>query len=95
MTHRRSNFDGQIALNAESNRRVEAKREPKMPEEHSNYSFSQKVTQQLTTDTRELWTPMADSFDREGPEAVKTYLDAERDRLEGNVRSLLKQFKEG
>ena len=66
-----------------------------MPEEHSNHSFSQKVTQQLAPDTRELWTPMADYFDREGPEAVKTYLDAARDRLEGNVRSLLEQFKEG
>ncbi len=66
-----------------------------MPEEQSNHSFSQKVTQQLTPDTRELWTPMADYFDREGPEAVKTYLDAERDRLEGNVRSLLERFKEG
>ena len=66
-----------------------------MPEEQSNHSFSQKVTQQLTPDTRELWTPMADHFDREGPEAVKTYLDAERDRLEGNVRSLLERFKEG
>ena len=66
-----------------------------MPEERSNPSFSQRVTQQLAPDTRELWTSMADHFDREGPEAVKTYLDAERDRLEGNVRSLLEQFKEG
>ena len=64
-----------------------------MPEGQSNHSFSQKVTQQLTPDTRELWTPMADYFDREGPEAVKTYLDAEKDRLEGNVTSLLEQFK--
>jgi hypothetical protein len=66
----------------------------KMPEQQPSDSFSQKVTQQLEPDTRELWTPMADNFDREGPEAVKTYLDAERDRLEGQVRNLLKQFKE-
>ena len=66
-----------------------------MPEQQPSQSFSQKVTQQLKPDTRELWTPMADHFDREGPEAVKTYLDAERDRLEGNVRSQLEQFKEG
>ena len=65
-----------------------------MPESQSGHSFSQKVTQQLTPDTRELWTPMADQFDREGPEAVKTYLDAARDQLEDNVRSLLEQFKE-
>ena len=64
-----------------------------MAEERSNHSFSEIVTQQLTPDTRELWAPMADHFDREGPEAVKTYLDAERDRLEGTVRSLLEQFK--
>ena len=64
-----------------------------MPDNNSNHSFSQMVTQQLSPDTRELWTPMGDYFDREGPEAVKTYLDTEKDRLEGNVRSLLEQFK--
>ena len=57
-------------------------------------SFSVAVAQHLTPDTRDLWAPMADYFDREGPEAVKTYLDAERERLESNVRSLLEQFKE-
>lgn len=65
-----------------------------MSEERSSLSFSQKVAQKLTPDTRELWTPIADYFEREGPEAVKTYLDAEKDRLEGNVRSLLERFKE-
>ena len=38
---------------------------------------------------------MADYFDREGPEAVKTYLDAEKDCLEGNIRNMIEQFKEG
>ena len=66
-----------------------------MAEEKSNRSFSEMVTQQLSPETRELWAPMADYFNREGPEAVKTYLDAEKDRLEGNVRSLLERFKEG
>ncbi len=65
-----------------------------MPANNSNRSFSEAVTQQLAPETRELWAPMADYFDREGPEAVKTYLDAERKRLEGNVRSLLEQFNE-
>ena len=64
-----------------------------MADEKPNHSFSEMVTQQLTPDTRELWAPMADNFDREGPEAVKTYLDAERDRLEGTVRSRLERFK--
>ena len=64
-----------------------------MTEEKSNHSFSGMVSQQLTPDTRELWEPMADYFNREGPEAVKTYLDAVRDHLEGSVRSQLDQYK--
>ena len=66
-----------------------------MPEEEPIYSFSEMVTQHLPPEDRELWAPIADYFDREGPEAVKTYLDAERDRLENTVRNLLKQFKGG
>ena len=65
-----------------------------MAEEKSNRSFSEMVTQRLSPETRELWAPMTDYFNREGPEAVKTYLDAERERLESNVRSLLDEFKE-
>ena len=64
-----------------------------MAEDKSDHSFSEMVTQQLSPDTRELWAPMADYFDRDGPEAARTYLDAERDRLEGNVRALLEEFK--
>ena len=64
-----------------------------MSEEKSNSSFSETVAQQLAPETRELWAPMADYFNREGPEAVKTYLDTERERLESNVRSLLEEFK--
>lgn len=67
----------------------------KMPEDRPSASFSQGVEQQLSPDIRELWTPMADYFERDGPEAVRTYLDAERDRLEGNVRGLLERLKEG
>lgn len=63
-----------------------------MGEEKSNQSFSEMVSQQLTPETRELWMPMADYFNREGPEAVKTYLDDERVRLENRVRSLLEQY---
>lgn len=65
-----------------------------MPEENPNRLFSEQVAQRLTPETRELWAPMADYFVREGPEAVKTYLEAERDRLESDVRNLLDQFKE-
>lgn len=65
-----------------------------MTEEKSNRSFSETVAQQLSPETRELWAPMADYFNREGPEAVKTYLDAEMERLVSNVRSRLEEFKE-
>ena len=65
-----------------------------MPDENPNRAFGERVAQRLTHDTRELWAPMADQFDREGPEAVKTYLEAERERLESDVRDLLDQFKE-
>ena len=64
-----------------------------MAEEKSNRTFSDMVTQQLNPEARELWAPMADYFNRDDPEAVRTYLDGERDRLEGNVRILLEQFK--
>ena len=63
-----------------------------MAEDEIGRSFSATVTQDLDPDARELWAPMADNFEREGPDAVKNYLDAELDRLEGNVRSLLEQF---
>lgn len=58
-------------------------------------SFSELVTQQLAPDTRELWLRMADTFEREGPEEVKTYLDAQRDQLENNIRDRLEQFTGG
>lgn len=72
---------------------ITAKKERIVTEETSNRSFSEVVAQQLSPETRELWAPMADYFNREGPEAVKTYLDAERERLESHVRNLLDEFK--
>lgn len=65
-----------------------------MPEDNSNRSFSEAVAQQLSIEHRELWMPMADAFNRQGPEAVNLYLDAEKARLENNVRDLLDQIKE-
>ena len=65
-----------------------------MPADNPNHSFSEAVAQQLSLEHRELWMPMADAFNRQGPEAVKLYLDAEKARLEYNVRDLLDQFKE-
>ena len=65
-----------------------------MVEGESSQSFSEIVTQQLPPDVRELRAPMADHFDSGLSEAVKIYLDAVRDQLESNVRSLLDQFEE-
>ena len=64
-----------------------------MAEEESDRSFSEMVTQRLSPDTRELWAPMADCFDRDGPEAAKIYLGAELDRLKGNVKIALEEFR--
>ena len=72
---------------------VRDREEEKMEEQTSGLSFSEMVTQHLTPESRELWAPMSDEFERDGPEAVRNYLDAERDRLEGSTRSLLEQFK--
>ena len=73
---------------------AETVREQKVSQERSNHEFSQLVMQQLAPEVRELWIPMADNFDRDGPEAARVYLDAERERLEENVRSHLQRFKE-
>ena len=61
-------------------------------EKQSEASFSELVTQGLEPERRELWAPIADNFERDGPDAAKTYLDAELDRLQGSVRSLLEEF---
>ena len=64
-----------------------------MSEETPNRPFSEKVTQQLSPDARELWAPLADTFEREGPESVKTYLDSEMERLGDRVTNLLEEFQ--
>ena len=65
-----------------------------MSNDNPNRSFSELVTLKLTPATRELWLRMAETFDQEGPEEVKTYLDAQRDQLENNVRDRINQFRE-
>ena len=66
-----------------------------VPEKQTALSFTELVAQQLAPDIRELWTLMADNFDRDGSEAVKTYLDAEKERLEGAITSLINQSTAG
>lgn len=43
---------------------------------------------------KELWRPLAERFERDGPEAAESYLSAERQRLEDRIRRLLSEFKE-
>ena len=42
-------------------------------------------------DARELWIPVAQVFDRDGPDAARAYLDAEGQRLEERIQSQLDQ----
>ncbi len=60
-----------------------------------NTKFSGLVGDRLTSEeARALWTPMAQEFDRDGPDAAKKYLEAERQQLEEYVKSLLNSIKE-
>ena len=59
--------------------------------------FSELVEKQLGSDenSRELWRPIADEFNRDGPDAAKGYLEAEARRLMERVEKLLGQVEEG
>ena len=63
--------------------------ETKMPQ------FSELVEKRLDADenSRELWRPIADEFNRGGPDATKAYLDAEAQRLLERVEKLLGQVE--
>ncbi len=63
-----------------------------MVEHPKEYSFSELVAQRLSPEARELWIPLADEFDRNGPEAAAIYLETEKQQLEDRVRDLLDQF---
>lgn len=58
--------------------------------------FSELVGRRLVSegeDVRSLWTPMAHEFDRNGPDAVKSWLDAERQGIEERLENLLSQVE--
>ena len=57
--------------------------------------FSELVAERLMSEeqARQLWIPIAEEFDRSGPDIAKEYLDAEHQRLEERVQNLLKQFE--
>ena len=63
-----------------------------MPEEQP-IQFSALVGKFLSSEgnyVQELWIPIAQEFDRAGPEAAKGYLEAERQQFEDRVENLLK-----
>ena len=63
--------------------------------ETQDIRFSELVGERLTSEeqARLLWIPIAEEFDRSGPDGAKAYLDAERQRLEERVQNLLNQFE--
>ena len=65
--------------------------ETKMPQ------FSELVEKQLGSDenSRELWSRIADGFNRDGPDTAKEYLDAGAKQLLEGVKKLLGQVEGG
>ena len=55
--------------------------------------FTEMVEKQLDAESRELWIPISQEFDRDGPEAAKVYLDIEGQRLQERVINLLNQIE--
>ena len=59
--------------------------------------FSDLVASAFSADqegARTLWVPLGQQFDSDGPDAVKEYLEAQRQQLVGDVKKLLSQVKE-
>ena len=60
-------------------------------------SFSELVRLSTATQhegARDLWVPLRQQFDREGPDAAREYLLAQRQQLVGQVEKLLGQVGE-
>ena len=68
-----------------------------MSETQQGARFSALVGEKLTSNesARELWQPVAQEFDRSGPEDAWEFLNAEQQRLEGQVQRLLSEFSQG
>ena len=58
--------------------------------------FSDEVGKRISTEeaTRDLWKPIAEEFDRDGPDAAREFLVSEKQRLEESVQRLLREFGE-
>ena len=64
---------------------------------HKETRFRELVTLAFSADQEEartLWVPLAQQFDREGPEAAKEYLAAQRQQLTDQVEKLLGHVEE-
>ena len=61
--------------------------------DEQGYRFSEAVRAKLTADeARELWEPVAQEFDRAGPDAAREYLDAEMQRLREQAQRRFDEF---
>ena len=57
------------------------------------YRFSEAVRSKLASDAaRELWEPVAQEFNRGGPDAAREYLDAEMEQLREQVQRRFDEF---
>lgn len=65
--------------------------------ETESVKFSELVRERLASNesARELWQPVAQEFDRDGPEAAGEFLNAQQQQLEEQVQRLLKEFNQG
>ena len=60
--------------------------------ERQDVRFSESVARHLVSEgeeVRSLWTPIAQEFDRGGPDAAKRHLDAQQQGLKERVENLL------
>ena len=59
--------------------------------------FSELVEKRLGSDkkSRELWRPIADEFNRAGPDAAKEHLETAARQLRRHVEKFLDQVEEG
>ena len=59
--------------------------------------FSEQVTSAFSTEQEEaktLWVPLKQQFNKEGPEAAREYLEAQRQQLADHVKKQLEHGKE-
>ena len=56
--------------------------------------FTEVVAGRLSSENaRELWEPIAQEFDRGGPDAALEFLNVEKQNLEGGIQRLLAEFE--